>query len=483
MTLPTTLATDVPMAGNDRHQKLTLAVASLATLATFLDTTVLFVAFPDISATFASATPSTLSWVLNAYTIVFAAILIPAGKIADRIGHRRAFLAGSTAFTVASMACGLSPTVELLIVFRIGQAAGAAVLIPASLALVMHAFPRERVPHAVAIWGAAGGVAGALGPTVGSAIVEAFNWRWAFFINLPIGLFTIVAGRKHLRESSDPQTLIPSMGGVVLIILAAGALSYGVVDSDTYGWGSAHTVTALAVGVGALALFVAAQRRTAAPVLDLDLFGIGNFRWGIISSFVFGLAFSAMFFGSILFLTNVWDYSILRAGFAIAPGPAFVASISPRMGKLAGVIGQRPIILVGGLVYAAGGFWRVVMLGPDASYWIDFFPSMILTGIGVAFCIPQLSSVVAQGLPANRIGVGGAAMQAVRQFGGTFGVAFTIALLAGTGGIDQALARFDRVWWIVVIGGGLVTMLAIPLRTGQRAAAADEPHPAMSIET
>jgi len=469
MTTPTAAPTEVAGGRFDRHERLTLAVASLATLATFLDTTILFVAFPDISSTFSDATPSTLSWVLNAYTIVFAALLIPAGKIADRVGHRRAFLAGSTLFTAASMACGLAPTVETLIGFRILQAAGAAILIPASLALVMHAFPRERVPHAVAIWGAAGGVAGALGPTLGSAIIETLDWRWAFFINLPIGLFTVIAGRTHLRESRDPTTRIPSMIGVVLIIVAAGALSYGVVDSDRYGWGSTHTLTALAIGALALALFVVAQRSTDAPVLDLELFAIGNFRWGTISSFVFGFAFSAMFFGSILFLTNVWNYSILAAGFAVAPGPAFVALISPRMGKLAGVIGQRPIILAGGLFYAAGGLWRVIMLGAQGNYWIDYLPSMILTGLGVAFCIPQLSSVVAQALPPNRIGVGGAAMQAVRQLGGTFGVAFTIALLAGTTGLDGLLGAFNRVWWTIVIGGCIVSLLALPLRTGRRA--------------
>lgn len=458
--------------GFDRHGRVTLAVASLATLATFLDTTILYVAFPDISATFSGAQPSTLSWVLNAYTIVFAALLIPAGKLADRFGHRRAFLAGSIAFTVASMACGLAPNIEILILFRILQAAGAAVLIPSSLALVMHAFPRHQVPQAVAIWGAAGGVAGALGPTLGAAIVEQLGWRWAFFINLPIGLFTIIAGAKHLRESSDPHTRVPSMTGVALIIAAAGLLSYGVVDSDAHGWVSTRTIGTFALGALVLAVFVVHQQRTSAPVLDLDLFRIGNFRWGNVSMFVFGLAFSAMFFGSILFLTNVWGWSVLKAGFGIAPGPAFVALLAPRMGKLAGVIGQRPIIIVGGLLYAAGGLWRVVLLGPDVDYWVAYFPSMILTGMGVAFCIPQLSSVVAQSLPPNRIGVGGAALQAVRQFGGTFGVALTIALLGAATGLAGSLSAFEGIWWMVVGGGVAVTLLALPLRTGQRLPAA-----------
>ena len=453
---------------SERHGRLTLAIASLATLATFLDTTILFVAFPDISATFETASPSTLSWVLNAYTIVFAALLIPAGKIADRLGHRRTFLVGSVAFTVASMACGLAPTVEVLIAFRILQAAGAAMLIPSSLALVMRAFPGDKVPHAVAIWGAAGGVAGALGPTLGATIVEHLDWRWAFFINLPIGLFTVVVGARVLRESSDPDTRVPAPIGVGLIIVAASALSYGFVDSEKHGWLSAQTFGALGIGIVALGTFVVNQRSSRAPVLDLDLFGIGNFRWGNIAMLVFGIAFSSMFFGSIIFLTDVWGWSILKAGFGIAPGPALVALLAPRMGKLAGTIGQRPIIVVGGLLYATGGLWRVVLLGAEVDYWVDYFPSMILTGIGVACCIPQLSSVVAQALPANRIGVGGAALQAVRQFGGTFGVAITIALLTAPDGLTGALVAFDRIWWIVVIGGIIVTLTSIPLRTGRR---------------
>ncbi|MEZ5226743.1 MAG: DHA2 family efflux MFS transporter permease subunit [Acidimicrobiales bacterium] len=461
---------DVDRPAVEQHGRLTLAIASLATLATFLDTTILFVAFPDISATYESSSPSALSWVLNAYTIVFAALLIPAGKIADRQGHRRVFLAGSAAFTAASMACGLAPTLELLIVFRVVQAAGAAMLIPASLALVMRAFPADRIPHAVAIWGATGGIAGALGPTLGAAIVEHLNWRWAFFINLPIGLFTVGAGLKHLRESSDPSTRIPAMAGVGLIVLAAGALSYGFVGSNDEGWLSAQTLGLLAIGLVALGAFVVHQQRVSAPVLDLELFRIGNFRWGVLSMLIFGWAFSSMFFGSIIFLTNVWGWSILRAGFGIAPGPAMVAVLSPRMGRLAGTIGQRPIIAVGGLFYAAGGLWRVLVLGPQVDYWIDYFPSMALTGIGVACCIPQLSSVVAQALPPNRIGVGGAALQAVRQFGGTFGVAITIALLTAPGSPEATLGAFDTIWWIVVIGGVGVTALSALLRTARTAA-------------
>lgn len=456
-----------------RHANLTLAISALATLATFLDTTILFVAFPDISETFTDATPSELSWVLNAYTIVFAALLVPAGKLADRFGHKLAFVSGSALFTVASMACGLAPNVSLLIVFRVFQAAGAAILIPSSLALVMQAFPREKIPQAVAIWGAAGAVAGALGPTLGSAIVDGLGWRWAFYINLPIGLFTVIVGSRNLRESSDPSTKIPSFIGVVLIAATAGVLSFGVVESETYGWTGSRTVITLMIGVALLVAFILHQRSTTAPALNLELFRIRNFTWGNLAGFAFGLAFTAMFFGSILFLTNVWGWSILKAGFGVAPGPAFVAVLAPRFGKLAGQVGQQPLLVAGGLFFAAGGIFRLVMLGSDVSYWIDYFPSMILTGIGVALCFPQLSSVVAQALPSNRIGVGGAALQAVRQFGGTFGVALTIAFLGTPDGVAEALRRFDRVWWIIVVGGVVTSILSLPMQTGRHLA--DQP--------
>lgn len=451
---------------SDSHARRTLLIASLASLATFLDTTILYVAFPDISRTFDDAGAAELSWVLNAYTIVFAALLIPAGKIADRLGHRRAFLAGSAVFTVASMACGLAPTAELLIAFRVLQAVGAATLIPSSLALVMHAYPRDRLPRAVAIWGAAGAVAGALGPTLGSAIVEAFGWRWAFYINLPIGAFTILAGARTLRESSDRETPVPSFVGVALVAAATGLLCYGVVGTEDVGWGSGRTIGSITAGLAALAAFVAHQRRTEAPALNLDLFGIVNFRWGNLAGFAFGLAFSAMFLGSILFLTEVWGWSILRAGFGVAPGPALVAVLAPRFGELAGRIGQRPILIAGGISYALGGAYRLVMLGGQPNYVVDYLPSMLLTGVGVACCLPQLSSVVAQSLPPNRIGIGGAALQAVRQFGGTFGVALTIAFLGAPAGLDEALAAFDRVWWVIVAGGLATSLLVLPMRTG-----------------
>jgi MFS family permease len=226
-------------------------------------------------------------------------------------------------------------------------------------------------------------------------------------------------------------------------------------------------------------LFVAHQRTTSAPVLDLDLFAIRNVAWGNLAGLVFGVAFSSMFLASILFLTQIWQWTILEAGFGIAPGPAFVALLAPRFGTLAGRIGQRPILIAGGIAYALAGVWRLAVLGPEGNYFVDYLPSMVLSGVGVACIWPQLSSVVAQALPQNRIGIGGASLQAVRQFGGTFGVALTVAFVGGASDLDAALAAFDRCWWLIVVGGFGTSLLVLPLRTRITATAAQ---PVLAME-
>ncbi len=443
----------------------TLFVSALAVLAAFLDTTILFVAFPDIVRDFDTVATTQLSWVLNAYTIAFAALLVPAGKLADRLGHRRMFLAGSALFTIASVACGLAPDVELLIAFRVIQAIGAAVLLPSSLALVLRAFPPAKIPVAVAIWGATGAVAGALGPTLGAALVESGGWRWVFFVNVPVGLFTVIAGRRVLKESTNPDTDLPAPVGVALITVAAAGLALGLVQGDEWGWTDGRTLAAVASSIVVFALFLGHQRRTPSPVLDLELFAIRNFAWGNVATIAFGTAFTAMFFSSILFLTDVWQYSILRAGFAVAPGPLLVAALAPRFGALAGRIGQRPLLLAGGASFAAGGVWRLLALDERPDYVVDYLPSMLLTGVGVALTLPQLSSVVAQALPPTRLGVGGGANQAIRQFGGTIGVALTIAFVGTPTSVADAIAGFDRVWWLLIVGGLATTVLSTPLET------------------
>ena len=440
-----------------------LLSTSLAVFAVFLDTTILFVAFPSIRADFSSVGPSSLSWVLNAYTIVFAALLIPAGRLADRVGRRQMFLAGVIIFTTASMVCGLAPTVPLLVIARIAQAVGAAALVPSSLALVLQTFPRDKIPVAVAIWGAVGAAAGAAGPTLGALVVENFSWRWAFFINLPVGLFSLFLGRRVLPEGREVNPgPLPDPLGVVLLAAGMALAAYGIVQAQDWGWASGPFTMVMVAAVGLITLFVWRCSRVGNPLLDLGLFRARNFRWANSATLVYSVGFNAMFLGNVLFLTQVWGYSILRAGLAISVGPAIVACTAPFFGKLAGRIGQRALLIPGGMLWAAGGVYLISRASVTPDYLGVYLPTVGMTGLGVSLVLPQMSSAAVQGLPPDSFGTGSAVNQAIRNLGGTFGVALVVAFTAGSTPAN-ALDSFHRVWMILVVSGVAVTLFATRL--------------------
>jgi EmrB/QacA subfamily drug resistance transporter len=447
-----------------RNPWLVLTSTSLAVFAVFLDTTILFVAFPALTHSFPSVSTASLSWVLNAYTIVFAAALIPAGRLADRVGRRRVFLGAVVVFTVASVLCGLAPSVGALILFRIVQALGAAAMIPASLALVLQTFPRQKIPVAVAIWGAVGAVAGAIGPTLGAAIVEGAGWRWAFFVNLPVGIVSFLLARRVLPEGREEHPgPIPDLVGALLLIAGMSLLALGIVQSDDWGWTSAPTVAVLAAGGIALLAFVARCRRVANPLLDLRLFEIRNFRWGNVGTIAFAIAFNAIFFANIQFLTRVWGYSVFQAGLAVTPGPLVVAVLAPVFGRVAARIGQRRLLLPGGLVYAAAGLLAITRIGAEPAYVAEWLPYTLLTGLGVALCLPQLSSASVQGLPPDRFGSGSAVNQALRNLGATFGVALVVAILSAATAPGQLVDAFRHAWALLVVCGIAVTLASTQL--------------------
>ena len=428
---------------------------SLAVFAVFLDTTILFVAFPAIRADFSDVSAASMSWVLNAYTIVFAALLIPAGRLADRVGRRRTFLTAVVLFTSASMLCGLAPTAGLLVAARILQAVGAAALVPSSLALVLQTFPRERIPVAVAIWGAIGAAAGAAGPTLGALVVENWSWRWAFFINLPVGIVSLLLGRRVLPEGreSNPGRL-PDPVGVVLLAAGLALLAFGIVKTNDWGWTSTAFIWTIAASAVLIGVFVSRCSRVTNPLLDLSLFESTSFRWANAAMLVYATGFSAMFLGNVFFLTEVWRYSILQAGLAISVGPVIVAVTAPFFGRLAAQVGQRALLVPGGLVWSSGGLLLITRATVSSSYLGEYLPAMTLTALGVSLILPQLSSAAVQGLPPDRFGSGSAVNQSVRNLGQTLGVALLVALTADLAP-DNALATFHRVWWLLV-GCGLV---------------------------
>jgi len=448
-----------------------LAVASLGIFMVFLDTQVLFVAFNDIETSFPDVSSASLSWVLSGYTLVFAAALVPAGRLADRIGRKRMFLGALTLFTIASALCALAPSPELLILARVVQAVGAAGVTPTSLALVLRATPKERIPIAVAIWGSIGALAAALGPTLGGLLVNAWGWRSVFLINLPIGVVGVLLGRRILEESKETDAgPFPDLIGSGILALGVGSVSLALVQSDSWGWVDGRTITAIAAGILLVVAFIVRSRRQAAPAIDLSLFQIRSFRWGNLAMASFGLAFTAMFLANITFLTQVWGYDVVGAGLAMAPGPLVVVFLARPFGRLAARIGQRALLVPGALIYAAGGALLILSVDTTPDYWRAFLPSSLLAGLGVALTIPQLSSAAVQGLPPDRLAVGSAVTQAIRQLGATFGVALVVSFIGGATAAD-ALDRFHRAWWLLVICGVLTSLLSLglPRRVRQRA--------------
>ena len=373
-----------------------LAVTSLGVFIVLLDTTIINIAFPAITAAFPSTTRAALSWVLNAYAIVFAALLITAGRLADQLGRRRMFLAGLAVFAATSAACGLAPTLPALVAGRALQAVGAALLVPTSLALLLAEFPRSRRSMAVGLWGAVGAVAAASGPLLGALLVETVGWRWIFLANPPVCALAIETGGRLLRESTDPQTTgLPDLLGVALVIAATALAALGIVQGPAWGWTSPRTAGSLLTAAALGVLFVRRTRRAARPVVDLALFRVRSFGIANLATLLFSTAFFAIGLGNVLFLTGVWHWSVLHAAAAILPAPLTVALVAGPAGRLADRLGHAPIIVPGALLFAAGQLWFATQVGPTPAYVQQWLPGLLLGGLGIGLALPTLATAAA----------------------------------------------------------------------------------------
>ena len=429
--MSTASRTDVePVATAPTSRWSVFAVASIAVFLVSIDTTVLFAAFGALRSGFPHSTAADLSWVLNAYTVVYAALLVPAGRLADALGRKRVFQLGLLLFLAASAACGAAPSVSVLVGARVLQAVGAALLTPASLSLVLGAFPADRRAVVVSLWGAVGGLAAALGPSIGAAVVDALGWRWAFFLNLPLGLLAWWRGRSRLAEWRDVKGDASLDGvGIGLLISGVGALAFGIVEADVLGWRSFTVLTSLAGGFALLALFVAWARHKPNPAVDLSLFADRTYRYVNLATLSFGIVFSMMFFAMFFFLMQVWHYPLPQAGLAVSPGPSLVVPVAMAAGRIAARVGHRPLLVIGSLLYAAGGLWLYLRVGPNPDYLGVWLPGLLMTGTAVGLVLPSLSGAAVARLAPARFGVGSAVNQSVRQMGSVLGVAATVALV------------------------------------------------------
>jgi len=431
-------------------------VASVAAFLVSLDSTMLYSAFGALRASFPDATAADMSWVLNAYTVVYAAMLIPAGGLADAHGRKRVFLFGVTVFIAASAACGLAGSVGWLIAARVLQAAGAALLTPASLSIVLAAFPQNKRALTVSLWGAVAGFAAAVGPSLGSFVVQSVGWPWAFFINLPIGALSLWRGAYLLSESARPATRRKvDVVGMALLIVAVGAIALAIVESESPAWTRAQLAAAAGTGVIALVAFIVWARSVREPLVDLGLFRHRTYCAVNAATLSFGIAFAMMFFAFFFYMTNVWHYSQARAGLAIAPGPLMVIPVAIVTGRLAGRYGHRPFLVGGALLYAAAGLWFMLVPGAEPSYASHWLPGLFLSGASVGMVMPSLSGAAVSKLPAQHYAVGSAVNQATRQIGAVIGVAITVLLL-GHGVVQRS--DFNAVYGLHI---GLALLTAV----------------------
>jgi EmrB/QacA subfamily drug resistance transporter len=463
------------------HRWKILALVSIGVFMVSLDLFIVNVAFPSIEADFRGSSVSTVSWVLNAYAIVVAALMVSAGRFADRHGRKRLFQSGLLIFIVGSALCGAAPSVATLVAARVIQAAGAALLLPTSLALLLPEFKPAERPAAIGIWAAVGGVAAAAGPPIGGLLVQA-NWRLVFLVNVPVGIAALMYGGRLLRESRDETQERPDLIGSALIVVAVGALSLGLVKAPAWGWGTTRTIAVLAGSIVGFAAFWWRCLTHASPVIDPTIVRVRSFAAANIASVVFSAAFSAFLLSNVLLLTSVWHYSIVTAGLSLAPGPATAATVAAVSGRHLNRFGQRTFATIGITLFGLGALWWRLRIGATPNYAGAMLPGQFLTGFGVGLTLPSLASAASSSLPPARFATGSGVFAMTRQIGFAIGVSVLIAVL-GTPSRSNPVPAFDRGYLFMLIACALGAFAAASIgRVRHAATAGAVPAPAVAVE-
>jgi EmrB/QacA subfamily drug resistance transporter len=452
---------------------LVLAVLSTAAFLASLDLFIVNVALPEIGRAFHGARLSDLSWVLNGYAVLYAALLIPLGRLADRYGRKAGFLGGLGLFVAASAACAASTGLWTLVAFRAVQAVGAAALTPASLGLLLTATPPERRVRAVRIWAASGAVAAALGPAVGGLLVQA-SWRWAFLINIPVGVVALVLAARVVPASRDlGVTRLPDLAGAAVVTVAIGALALGLVKGPVWGWGSASVLGSFAVAAVGLAVFAYRCATHPSPVVEPALLRVRTFAWSNLTAITFSVAFAAVLLAFVLWTQQVWGYSALRTGLAIAPGPMLVPAFAAVGQRLAGRgVPAGRIAAAGCALLALGTILVVTRIGADRSYAADLLPGWLIGGMGVGLALPTILSSATADLPRAHAATGSAVVTMSRQLGTVLGVSLLVAILGRPTTYPATHTAFQHAWWaiaaVLLLAG--VTALGITPRASRPAA-------------
>ncbi|MEU8798501.1 MFS transporter [Spirillospora sp. NPDC048819] len=412
-----------------------LGIASSASFMMALDSLVVTTALSTIRQDLRTSLES-LEWTVNAYNLTFAVLLLTGAALGDRFGRRRMFVSGLAVFTIASVACALSPNIGILIASRALQGTGAAMVLPLSLTLISALFPPQTRGKAMGLYLGITGLATFSGPFLGGVIAEGLAWQWIFWLNLPLGLIVITLAARHVDEGFGPNNRL-DQGGVVLVTLGAFGIVWALVRGNAAGWGSAEVLTALLLGVALLIAFAVWEQHTKAPMLPMRFFRLRAFATANPANFlVFASLYGTMFFLAQYFQT-VRGEGPFGAGLRLMPWTATLMVCAPIAGRLADRVGERRFVVGGLLLQTIGMGWIAMVSDADTGY-LELLPSLVIGSAGVTMAMPAAQKAVVGAVRPQEIGQASGAFMMLRMFGGVFGTSVTVAVFASAGGYASA---------------------------------------------
>jgi EmrB/QacA subfamily drug resistance transporter len=408
----------------------TLGAVAVGLFMIMLDNTIVNVAIPTIQSDL-NLKLSEVEWVVTGYALTFGAFMLTGGKLADLMGRRRIFVIGLIVFTGSSLACGLANSAGLLIGARVVQGLGAALMNPATLSIIVATFPARQRGTAIGIWAGVSALALAIGPLLGGLISEKVNWNWIFFINVPIGVLGIGAAYLLIDESRDTShEQRPDIPGLVTATLGLFALTYALIEANTYGWTSTRILLAFGVAAVSLVAFVLLEHYQRLPMLELGLFRNKGFSGANTVMLLVGLAMFGVFLYVSIYIQRVLGYSPIKAGATFLPWTLLIVILAPVAGKLSDRIGSRPLVVVG-MVVITGALIAFSRLGEHETFW-DLLPGMVLGGVGMSLAMAPTTAAAMQSVSPDKAGVGSAVLNSMRQVGGSLGIAIMGAIVAAS---------------------------------------------------
>ena len=406
----------------------TLAAVAFGLFMIMLDNTVVNVALPSIERDL-HVSVSSLEWIVTAYALTFAALLITGGKLGDLFGRRRIFVVGIAIFTLSSLACGLAPTAGFLIGARAVQGVGAALMNPASLSIITATFPPRERGQAIGIWAGVSAMALAIGPLVGGLIVDNINWNWIFFINVPVGIAGVVVSQLVIKESKDTShEQSVDVPGLVTSSAGLFALTYALIEGNAHGWTSPEIIGLFVAAAVLLVGFVLLEHFQRLPMLDLSLFKNGSFTGANLVAMLVSLGMFGVFFFVSLYIQNILGWTPTQAGASFLPMTVLIILVAPIAGKASDRIGSR-WLMGAGMTLVGISLLLYQRVGLDSDFW-TLLPAMLLGGVGMAMTMSPMTAAAMHSVPVDKAGVGSGVLNSFRQLGGSLGIALMGAILA-----------------------------------------------------